>query len=236
MATMYLKFGEEFGGEFGEKAPRKARAADPKTALPSEPAASEGPPRSREQRRSRRKRPVRGKTISIGRLARRDLELQMWLYPEAPGVDYERPKTRGECAGGPRPCPFVSCAHHLYLEVNGKTGSIKINFPDIEPGQMKHSCALDVAESDGATLERVGDLLNLTRERVRQIEVEALARVRDSGGAEGLLEHVDSPGPAGKRRLPVLRSVAAEVAARDRGDDCAGDAADAWLASRDAAE
>ncbi len=34
-----------------------------------------------------------------------------------------RPKTRGECASGPRPCPWVSCRHHLYLDVD-KNGSV----------------------------------------------------------------------------------------------------------------
>src|SRR4029077_6719314 len=30
--------------------------------------------------------------------------------------DIERPRPRGDCVGGERPCPFVSCAHHLYLD------------------------------------------------------------------------------------------------------------------------
>jgi hypothetical protein len=42
------------------------------------------------------------------------------------------------------------------------------------------SCALDVADQGGTTLDRVGDLLAMTRERVRQIELVALARARHS--------------------------------------------------------
>jgi DNA-directed RNA polymerase sigma subunit (sigma70/sigma32) len=41
---------------------------------------------------------------------------------------------------------------------------------------MVDSCALDVAERGGATLERVGELMNMTRERVRQIQDVALIK------------------------------------------------------------
>ena len=54
--------------------------------------------------------------------------------------------TRAECAEGPRPCPYVSCKHHLYLDVNPETGSIKLNFPDLEVDEMAETCSLDVAD------------------------------------------------------------------------------------------
>jgi hypothetical protein len=92
---------------------------------------------------------------------------------------YDRPRTRAECVNGPRPCLFVACKHHLYLDVNPETGSIKVNFPDKEPWDLADTCALDVAERGGVTLEEVGELLNLTRERVRQVEVEGLQKLRD---------------------------------------------------------
>lgn len=86
-----------------------------------------------------------------------------------------RPGTRGECVGAPRPCPWVSCRHHLYLDVNPETGSLKLNFPHLEVWDLRETCSLDVADRGGATLEEVGDILNLTRERVRQVEM--LARL-----------------------------------------------------------
>jgi Sigma-70, region 4 len=85
-----------------------------------------------------------------------------------------RPRTRGDCKGSLRPCPFVSCSHHLYLDVNPVNGAIKLNFPHLEVWQMGDTCSLDVADRGGVTLEAVGAALNLTRERVRQIEVSAL--------------------------------------------------------------
>lgn len=155
---------------------------------------------TREQRRSRRKREIRARTISVKRMTKRELEIGRMLYPE---TDYERPKTRSECATGVRPCPFVSCKHHLYLDVSAKTGAIKLNFPDLELWEMNETCALDVADRGGTTLEDVGAIMNLTRERIRQVEVKALAKLEALSDMESLRDFVDE-GPVGKRRLPVV--------------------------------
>lgn len=95
-----------------------------------------------------------------------------------PPVDIVRPTTRGECRDEPRPCPWAACRHHLYLDVNPETGSIKINFPDLELWELPSSCSLDVAERGGITLEEVGEVMNLTRERIRQVEVSGLLRLK----------------------------------------------------------
>lgn len=99
-------------------------------------------------------------------------------YPE----DVVRPRTRGECKDMPRPCPFVSCAHHLYLDVNPETGTIKLNFPHLEVWEMRESCSLDVADRGGITLEEVGAIVNLTRERICQVEVMGLTKIRRHSG------------------------------------------------------
>ena len=100
---------------------------------------------------------------------------------------YERPATRSECVDGPRPCPFVSCKYHLYLDVKTDTNSIKLNFPHLEVWELEHSCALDVAERGGMTLEDVGHIMNLTRERVRQVEVAGIEKLRETG----LIDDID---------------------------------------------
>jgi hypothetical protein len=157
---------------------------------------------TREQRRSRRKRDVRARTISVKRMTKRELELGRLLYPE---VDVERPVTRADCANGERPCPFVSCKHHLFLDVSARTGAIKLNFPDLEVWEMTETCALDVADRGGTTLEEVGAIMNLTRERIRQVEVKGLAKLEALRDMATLRDYVDE-GPVGKRRLPVLTS------------------------------
>ncbi|NJK89879.1 MAG: DNA-binding protein [Myxococcales bacterium] len=97
-------------------------------------------------------------------------------------VEYERPLNRSQCRNSERPCLYVSCRYHLYLDVNPTTGSIKINFPDKDIWDLEETCALDVAERGGVTLEEVGDIMNLTRERIRQVEVAGLEKLRTGQG------------------------------------------------------
>jgi DNA-directed RNA polymerase sigma subunit (sigma70/sigma32) len=72
----------------------------------------------------------------------------------------------------------VACKHHLYLDVNPETGSIKINYPDREPWELEHSCALDIADTGSKTLDEIGEITNLTRERIRQVEARGLVKLR----------------------------------------------------------
>jgi hypothetical protein len=123
----------------------------------------------------------RGHTISPTRLSREEIEAGKEI--ETP-VDVDRPGSRADCQGAARPCPFVSCSHHLYLDVNPATGSIKLNFPHLEVWEMAETCSLDVADRGGITLEEVGAILNLTRERIRQVEARGLTKIKDRAGDE----------------------------------------------------
>jgi hypothetical protein len=87
--------------------------------------------------------------------------------------------------------------------VSPRTGAIKLNFPDLEVWDLGESCALDVADRGGTTLEDVGAIMNLTRERIRKVEVKALAKLEALNDMYALRDYVDE-GPVGKRRLPRL--------------------------------
>jgi hypothetical protein len=137
----------------------------------------------------KRKRPggLKPRSIAKKRLTRAEMAQGKELLPY---MEYRRPKERAECKDGIRPCPFVSCRFHLYLDVNPVTGTLKLNFPGLEVWEMPFTCALDVADMGGRTLEEVGQILNMTRERVRQLEASALKTIRraieegDEGGDE----------------------------------------------------
>lgn len=95
-----------------------------------------------------------------------------------------RPRSRSECAGGPRPCPWVSCRYHLaappstalepsHAELDQLERDV-LAFVDIAPD----TCAIDVADrGEALSCDQIGELLGpgkLSRERVAQIEARAL--------------------------------------------------------------
>lgn len=147
-----------------------------------------------EKRSCRRQKRIldgraRSRTIATKRISKETMRLGSLLYPEV--LEIERPKTRGECAGACRPCPHVGCKWNLYLDVT-EIGSLKHNFPDRRPHEMGESCALDIADRGGETLENVAVIANVTRERIRQIEVTALMQLRSVAPVLGSFEMVDT--------------------------------------------
>lgn len=114
----------------------------------------------------------RGRMPAKKTIARRDRRTM-----DEPDHDEQRPKVRGECAEYKDYCPFVSCKHHLYLDVN-PNGSITLNFPHLAVDELEETCALNVADRTALTLQSVGDLMNLTRERARQIELRGMMKMK----------------------------------------------------------
>lgn len=129
------------------------------------------------RRRPQKRVEPRAKTLAPRRLTRAELEAgDVLVVPEE-----ERPRTRGECVDAARPCPWVACRYHLAVDINPQTGGLKLNFPHREIDDLDATCALDVAERGGATLDEVGSLLNLSRERVRQVEERVFFELRRQG-------------------------------------------------------
>ena len=94
--------------------------------------------------------------------------------------DHWRPTKRSECRHGPRPCPYVGCRYHLFLDVQ-RGGILRYLHGDREPWELEHSCVLDLSTEHGShTLEEIGELMNITRERVRQLVGQAVSSARDA--------------------------------------------------------
>jgi len=101
-----------------------------------------------------------------------------------------RPRTRGECAGGARPCPFLTCRHHLMTPPPRSLAPTPADLAELEQTVMTRlergdeTCSLDVADRvrrDEITLAEIGDLIGpdrLCQERVRQIETRGLLMLK----------------------------------------------------------
>ena len=114
----------------------------------------------------------------------------------------ERPKSRADCPTS-RPCPWVSCRYHLYLDVLPRTGRLILAFPELEPWELSETCALDAADraakKGGFTLQEVGDVMNITRERVRQLE----ARAREKMAMKSLMAELNGEEEQPMMELPT---------------------------------
>ena len=95
-----------------------------------------------------------------------------------PRIRARVPIKRADCLEGPnsfRPCPWVRCKWHalwlfkepwLWVEKSGKPDDDRlIRFMR----RLAATCVLDVADDGGKTLDEIGAVMRVTRERVRQI-------------------------------------------------------------------
>jgi hypothetical protein len=121
---------------------------------------------------------LRARTVAQRRGSKEELSPGCALpYPD----DVERPLIRLDCLPGginaERPCPFAACRHHLLLDVMPTTGSLKLLHAHDDPALLAETCALDVADRGEHTLYELAAVLNVTRERVRQIQDAAIAKI-----------------------------------------------------------
>ena len=114
-------------------------------------------------------------------------------------VSTARPKTRGECANGPRPCPYVTCRYSLFLDQEPKGRRLKViqeaDSLDLDriTDQMleewmdgRPTCALDIAEDPDVTkLEReeleavIMDAMSMDENEMKNVMASARKVVRE---------------------------------------------------------
>ena len=131
---------------------------------------------TRDELRSRAERSVgplvfrAAKLLKANRKQLKEWRADPWGYEPSPP---QRPLQRCDCERVPRPCPWVGCRYHLYLQVDVTDAGVRIrlNFPDIEPHELppEQSCLLDIIDAAPWGLDEVeiGRALNLTREAIR---------------------------------------------------------------------
>jgi hypothetical protein len=86
--------------------------------------------------------------------------------------------SKGQCMQGSEPCPMMYCRYHIHS--------------DAKPSQIAlapvptATCSLRLASYGGMTLDAIGTILGLTRERVRQIENMATRKMKKKLAVLGL--------------------------------------------------
>lgn len=88
------------------------------------------------------------------------------------------PRTWGDCQSqglgtAERPCAYLRCRWNLQIDINPQSGEIRLMTNGSE-----HTCALRVAQHDGLQLDEIAAILNVSIERVRQLEAKALHKLR----------------------------------------------------------
>jgi hypothetical protein len=184
--------------------PSEETPPDPILRVALEPDPDFEPPSTVELVQIRTMNGSRQRTLSEKRITKDEIRIGRLLYPE----QVSPPRVRSECVNGIRPCPFVSCKYHLAFDIK-PCGSLLDIWPAVEVWELKHTCALDEAKQEH-TLEQIADLLNLTRERVRQIERRALAKLGVVVGPED----VDLPDHDQGAEVDTPRRVYSRTAAK----------------------
>ena len=111
------------------------------------------------------------------------------------------PRRRGDAG----PCIHVGCRYHACSDVDGH-GALWVD-PRFEADPYSvPTCVLDLVEPGGWTLDQISEIWDVTRERVRQIEVKALIRcgrdLRRRGLSVALLATIDGENDWIIRRQP----------------------------------
>ena len=93
----------------------------------------------------------------------------------------DRPRRRGDCIRAMRPCPWVSCRYHLFLDVNRRGSIIYRSTSDVaELHGMRYTCALDAADDGGHSERAVGRVIKQTGASVREQAMRALLKLRNA--------------------------------------------------------
>lgn len=137
------------------------------------------------------------------------LSLATELKADAEYAEKHRPKKRSDCFkdrmnGGKtlRQCKWFLCKYHLLFDISDKYGALKVNFPKVfdkggvNLSAMKETCALDVAEKGGLTLDEVGVYMNHVRQGINLIELAGKAKLVDDPRANKLMLDFNTPDKA----------------------------------------
>ena len=126
-----------------------------------------------------------------------DVELTIEELEAADRLHEDMPRCLEECPDEDVQCPFVACRYHLWTDLVRRTITVgkdhkRTEFRwDVAPTDAWGSwptCALRAARQGPRTLDEVGDVLGVTRERVRQVQAQAIEHLADIAIQHGLCD------------------------------------------------
>ena len=100
------------------------------------------------------------------------MTVHLHIVPDA------RPRRRGDCLDGPRPCPYAGCRHSLVLlDVSDRSGRIWERSEE-EVDALVATCALDVADRGGVGVQEIAALFGMTHQNVAVTVDRAATKLR----------------------------------------------------------
>jgi len=88
------------------------------------------------------------------------------------------PKTRADCPATDQPCDNILCRYHLWVDDFHRQDGTPDSRKSRAWGDPSRTCALRFADRGPLTLEFVGRITGITRERIRQLEARAIREIR----------------------------------------------------------
>lgn len=105
-----------------------------------------------------------------------------------PVLQLERPRKRGDCVDGPRPCPWFDCAHHLWAvtDSHGRPSTKKQGKRFAIVPFTTETCALDIAERQAGrprelSFAIIGEVLGVSDDMASRIFRRAVRKLRRVG-------------------------------------------------------
>lgn len=115
-----------------------------------------------------------------------------WANIAQAAIETVRPRVRGDCADGPRPCPWLYCKHHLSCDINPHSGALMIygvgsfmgeltsdnEKATLDRLEVRPTCALDIADSgEEMGPSELGEFYETTMGTYQQLVSRALVEV-----------------------------------------------------------
>ncbi len=119
-------------------------------------------------------------------------------------AEQSRPKTRGDCVNGVRPCPYVTCKYHLaHISDYNMASGIRFRFaghPDDAAEKvvkMGWSCSLDFADMVKANdVPEVAEAMGIPYKTIEPAYRSAIRKLRESKSAQDVFSQAsDMSGP-----------------------------------------